>query len=107
MYFQLPGRDQTLTTRGVYREIIMTFYFNQNNVNVNDSNTVVLFRFCQELPSLSAYEMHPDNLKLMLNGKTLVEPVGFVRFFIQLFDVNRFFMVLLGFFTVIVGYRRF
>ena len=65
-----------MTTRGVYREVIMTFFFNQNTVNMNDPNTVLLIRFCQEHANrATAYEMHPDNLKLMLNGKTLVEPV--------------------------------
>lgn len=66
-----------MTTRGVYREVLTTFYFNQQNVNLNDSNTVLLIRFCQQHANLAtAYEMHPDNLKLMLNGKTLLEPVN-------------------------------
>ncbi|XP_055352183.1 zinc finger MIZ domain-containing protein 1-like [Paramacrobiotus metropolitanus] len=66
-------RDPSLTSRGVYREIITTFFFDHTKT-VNNDQHMVLMRFCQEGLQRPYHETHPDNLKLMLNGKTLVEP---------------------------------
>ncbi|OWA51183.1 hypothetical protein BV898_15676 [Hypsibius exemplaris] len=67
-------RHATLRKNGLFWEVIATFPFSRHRCDAISPNTVLLFRFCPEVAGLgAAYERHPEHLKLMLNGRTIVE----------------------------------
>ncbi|XP_055327315.1 E3 SUMO-protein ligase PIAS1-like [Paramacrobiotus metropolitanus] len=65
--------DPSLVSRGAYHEITTAFVIDHFQT-INSGQNVVLLRFCQKGLHWPYYEIHPDKLTVMLNGRTLVEP---------------------------------